>query len=237
LLKPLVYSLLIAASLTSCSLSRQASQTETSRSAIRQDNQTLKFLENISVTPSVTNAARSLPEIEQVKRSNEVRVRSFEPGLYILKSIENSNFLQFKYAIMMKVAVEELTNLRLLQYIDDWYATRYRYGGSSKKGVDCSAFTSSLLSEVFGASVPRTCREQYHATERITRAALQEGDLVFFSIKKGISHVGVYLKNNKFVHASSSHGVMISDLQESYFARRFVGAGRAIRATVDNVAP
>ena len=237
MLKPLVYSLLIAALLTSCSLSRQASQTETSHSATRQDNQTLRFLENISVTPSVTNAARSLPEIEQMKRRNEVQVSSFEPGLYILNSIENSTFLQFKYAIMMKVAVEELTNLRLLQYIDDWYATRYRYGGSSKKGIDCSAFTAGLLSEVFGTSVPRTCREQYHATERITKTALQEGDLVFFSIKKGISHVGVYLKNNKFVHASSSHGVMISDMQESYFARRFVGAGRAIRLADDNVIP
>ena len=237
MLKPLVYSLLIASLLTSCSLSRQASQTETSHSASRQDPQTLKFLENISVTPSVANAARSLPEMEQVKRVKEVKVTSFEPGMYILKSIENSNFLQFKYAIMMKVAVEELTNLRLLQYIDEWYATRYKYGGSSKRGIDCSAFTSGLLHEVFGTSVPRTCREQYHATERITKAALQEGDLVFFSIKKGISHVGVYLKNNKFVHASSSHGVMISDLQESYFARRFIGAGRAIGLAADNVIP
>jgi len=240
LLKPLVYSLLIATSLTACSFSKQASQTETSHSAARQEKQTVKFLENISVTPVVTSAARSLPEIQQVNKGNklkEVKLKTFHPGLYIIKNIENSSFLQFKYAIMMKVAVEELTNLQLLHFIDDWYATRYKYGGSTKKGIDCSAFTASLLTEVFNMSVPRTCREQYHATERILKTELQEGDLVFFNIRKGISHVGVYLRNNKFVHASSSHGVMISDLEESYFARRFAGAGRAISVVADKVIP
>ncbi len=240
MLKPLIYSLIIASSLTACSFSRQASQTEASRSAARQEKQTVKFLENISVTPSVTSATHSLPEMQPVKKENKVkdlRVNSFQPGLYILRNIENSSFLQFKYAIMLKVAVEELTNVRLLNFIDDWYATKYKYGGSSKKGIDCSAFTSSLLNEVFSVSVPRTCREQFHATERIAKTQLQEGDLVFFNIRKGISHVGVYLKNNKFVHASSSQGVMISDLEESYFARRFAGAGRVITAVADKVIP
>ena len=132
----------------------------------------------------------------------------------------------------MKVAVEELTNLPLMNFVDDWYATKYRYGGSTKKGIDCSAFTAKLLNHVFAVPLPRTCRDQYHATERIKKSQLKEGDLVFFSIRKGISHVGVYLMNNKFVHASTSHGVMISDLHDGYFSRRYAGAGRVINNSV-----
>ena len=228
MLKPLVYSLFIAVIFSACSFSRQASQVESTVSIKKQDKQ-IQFLEDISVSPAVTNAARSLPDVQPTHgRVSGVRLNPFNPGLYILNTIENSNFLQFKYSIVMKVAVEELTNIPLLQFIDDWYFTRYRYGGSSKRGIDCSAFTAALLNNVFRESLPRTCREQYHATERIKKTELQQGDLVFFSIRKGISHVGVYLMNNKFIHASTSHGVMISDLHESYFSRRYAGAGRFI---------
>jgi hypothetical protein len=230
LLKPLAYSVVIAMSLSACSFSRQASQAENHPANLIQQKQTVKFLEDISVNPSASRSAKNLPGIQGLKEVRDVRINPFNPGLYILNNIENSNWLQFKYSIIMQVAVEELQNIRLLTFIDDWYSTRYRYGGSSKRGIDCSAFTAGLLSEVFNVSLPRTCREQYHATERIRRTELQEGDLVFFNIRKGISHVGVYLRNNKFVHASSSSGVMISDLHESYFGKRFAGAGRVINA-------
>jgi lipoprotein Spr len=77
----------------------------------------------------------------------------------------------------------------------------------------------------FGINLPRTAREQYDATKRISRTDLKEGDLVFFNTQGGVSHVGVYLQNNKFVHASSG-GVTISDLFEPYWERRFIGVGR-----------
>lgn len=110
--------------------------------------------------------------------------------------------------------------------MEEWYGTRYKYGGSTKKGIDCSAFTLGLAAAVFGISIPRTAREQYEITERIEKYELHEGDLVFFNTRGGISHVGVYIINNKFVHASVSSGVMISDLDDAYFTKRFVGAGR-----------
>ena len=82
------------------------------------------------------------------------------------------------------------------------------------------------MSAVYGITVPRNSRDQYDATKKIKKIQLLEGDLVFFNTRGGISHVGVYIGNNKFAHASTSNGVMISDLDEDYFARRYVASGR-----------
>jgi hypothetical protein len=82
-----------------------------------------------------------------------------------------------------------------------------------------------LFSSVYGVSIPRTAHEQYKATTRVSRTELKEGDMVFFNTRGGVSHVGFYLQNNKFVHASTG-GVTISDLFDPYYLRRFVGVGR-----------
>lgn len=140
--------------------------------------------------------------------------------------IENSNLLQFKYAVLTDVPVEALSNLGLLNFIEEWYGTPYRYGGSTKKGIDCSAFTLGLMNSVFKITIPRTVKEQYESTQRIDKSELRLGDLVFFNTRGYISHVGVYLFNNKFVHASTSSGVMISDLDDGYFSKKYMGAGR-----------
>ena len=141
--------------------------------------------------------------------------------------VETSSWLQFKYAISLDVMVEALSNIRLLAYMEEWYGTRYRYGGTTKTGIDCSAFSSSLIAAVYQLAIPRTVREQHQACRPIEPYELQEGDLVFFNTRGPFTHVGVYLVNGKFVHASVSSGVMISDLNESYYLKRFAGAGRA----------
>ncbi len=148
------------------------------------------------------------------------------PYINISGDIENSDLLQFKYSLLTDVPVEALKDVSMWRYLDAWYGTPYRYGGSSHAGVDCSAFTMGLMSEVFATPIPRTVKEQYKNSERIDKENLQEGDLVFFNTRGPLSHVGVYLLNNKFAHASTSSGVMISDLDEDYFARRYQGAGR-----------
>lgn len=141
-------------------------------------------------------------------------------------AIESISSMQFKYAMLMDVDAESVTNTALFNFIDDWYGTHYRLGGTTKKGIDCSAFTGILLSTVFSFSLPRTAHEQYNVCEHIKKEDLMPGDLVFFNTRGGVSHVGVYLANNHFVHSCSSQGVMISSLDDAYFSKRFIGGGR-----------
>lgn len=140
--------------------------------------------------------------------------------------IERALPIHFIYAAKLGVDVESITNFKLFQTIDDWWGTPYRLGGSTKDGIDCSAFVNTLMLAVYAVNLPRTSREQYETAAKIDDADLSEGDLVFFNTRGGISHVGIYLANNKFVHASTSGGVMISDLNEAYWKARYRGAGR-----------
>lgn len=140
--------------------------------------------------------------------------------------IENCTALQFKYAQLLDVDVELITNTKLYAVIENWWATRYRYGGTTKKGIDCSAFTGALYNETFGITLPRTARDQYAQCDKIDRENLTEGDLVFFNTRGGISHVGVYLANGYFVHSSVHGGVTISSLDEDYYNRKYIGGGR-----------
>lgn len=137
--------------------------------------------------------------------------------------------LSFKYAILLDVPVEEVSNQRMYDFIESWYGIPYRYGGSTRDGIDCSAFAQTFMSSNYNVSVPRTSASQYTDSRRVGKTELQEGDLVFFHTsgrRKTVSHVGIYLRNNKFVHASTSLGVIINDLRDSYYAARYVGAGR-----------
>ncbi|MBS1749565.1 MAG: C40 family peptidase [Bacteroidetes bacterium] len=145
-------------------------------------------------------------------------------------NIEKGDPLQFKYAIKMNVEVERLVNIDLYHFIDNWWGTPYRMGGSTQKGVDCSAFTQTLISDIFGQQIPRTAQEQKDFCSTVDLNNLKEGDLIFFKTKKGrdITHVGIYLMDERFVHASSSNGVMISSLSEPYWSRHFAGAGRVV---------
>ena len=128
---------------------------------------------------------------------------------------------------MLDATVEKLSNVGLLKMIDEWWGTRYCMGGTSKECIDCSAFVQVLMSGTYNVSVPRTAQEQYNTGNKIGMEELQEGDLVFFHTSgRTISHVGVYMLNNKFVHASTSGGVMFNDLNDNYWREKFRGATR-----------
>jgi cell wall-associated NlpC family hydrolase len=146
---------------------------------------------------------------------------------YIGKSEkEKAHYLQLKYAVYVEVPTNKLKNIDLLELIDKWWGTKYCIGGSTEKCIDCSAFTQILQREIFYTTLPRTSQEQYKESRRVELEDLREGDLVFFGSGRSISHVGVYLQNNKFVHASTSQGVTITDLNDKYWKPRFVGGGR-----------
>jgi cell wall-associated NlpC family hydrolase len=105
--------------------------------------------------------------------------------------------------------------------------TPYVFGGTSTTGFDCSGYTQHVFA-MLGLSIPRTADAQYYAGNRI-RGTMKPGDLVFFqTYEPGPSHVGIYLGNGQFVHASSSHGVMVSHLSDSYWSERYIGAKRFI---------
>jgi peptidoglycan endopeptidase LytE len=102
----------------------------------------------------------------------------------------------------------------------------YRWGGVSLRGLDCSAFVKKIY-ELFDVTLPRTAREQAYVGTSVAREDMIEGDLVFFNTKRSFGHVGIYIGNNEFVHASSGNRVVkIDNLNESYFNKRFVKAVR-----------
>ncbi|ASZ12448.1 hypothetical protein CK934_16510 [Chitinophaga sp. MD30] len=142
--------------------------------------------------------------------------------------LENASSWQFKYAQLLDVPVEDVNNFRLYGFIEEWYGTPYRLGGRDRAGIDCSNFVNTLMAAVFQiSSIGNSVQLFEKVTKLRSRDELHEGDLVFFRINRHrISHVGIYLGNDRFVHASTSNGVMISDLNEAYWKRYYAGAGR-----------
>lgn len=186
----------------------------------------LNFIDDISFIPQgfsnlMVNTATAFNTTAPINTITEVMADAL-----MNNSIEKIPATQFKYAMIMDVDVEQLKDASLYSFIDEWYGTHYRMGGTTKKGIDCSAFSGTLLSAIYSFNVPRTAREQYKVCEHLNKEDLLSGDLVFFNTRGGVSHVGVYLTNGYFVHSSSSNGVKISSLDEDYYSRKFICGGR-----------
>ena len=111
------------------------------------------------------------------------------------------------------------------QVYRQWVGTRYRLGGTSTAGIDCSAFVQKTMSGAFNVHLPRSTAEQRYSGRSISKSDLQPGDLVFF---RKNNHVGVYIGGGKFVHASTSQGVTTSSLSESYWARTYTQSRRVL---------
>ncbi|MEK5450695.1 C40 family peptidase [Paenibacillus sp. FSL R7-0331] len=110
--------------------------------------------------------------------------------------------------------------------IDKAIGTKYVSGGVSTNGFDCSGFTMYVFDKI-GINLPHQSGSQYQMGTAISRDNLREGDLVFFNTSgRGVSHVGIYVGDGKFAHASSSKGVTISSLSDNYYVNRYVGAKR-----------
>jgi lipoprotein Spr len=178
------------------------------------------FLDNLAVLPGEVKLAGVTVAAPPVAPAN-TKTLSYDAAL----SLPN------KYANLLGVAPTELTNTLLLSQMEKWYGTQYCFGGSTDSCIDCSSFTQVILRDVYNVKIPRNSQQQFDASTKIEVENLKEGDLVFFntvSASMVITHVGVFVCNNKFVHASTSKGVTINDLSEKYFAKAFRGAGRFI---------
>jgi hypothetical protein len=120
---------------------------------------------------------------------------------------------------------KEKLMLEIVRYLN----TPYLYGGSDNSGIDCSAFTQNVFMKSLGVKLPRRASEQYRSGRKVSsKEKLEEGDLLFFDTTKNSypGHVGIYIGEDLFAHASFSKGVTISSLQSSYFKKRYVGARR-----------
>jgi len=122
---------------------------------------------------------------------------------------------------------EEAIKDKLYSFYDEWKGVKYKFGGYSKAGIDCSAFVQKALAEQFNLQLPRSTIFQVQVGQTIKKDDLQIGDLVFFKTGR-TNHVGIYIEDGKFMHTSRKHGVIISKLDNTYFQKRYWTAKRVL---------
>jgi peptidoglycan DL-endopeptidase CwlO len=168
------------------------------------------------MTSTTTNDAVTSPDVAQWT-SHLIVVTKSEHG-------SNAQFRSFAGGVLARTSklATQLTRSALR-----FLGVPYVFGGTSTSGFDCSGYVQHVFA-MLGVSLPRTADAQYDAGHRVV-GGVRPGDLVFFqTYAAGASHVGIYLGHDKFVHASSSHGVMVSSLHDSYWAARYIGAKRVL---------
>jgi lipoprotein Spr len=127
--------------------------------------------------------------------------------------------------------INKSDNQALYAAISNWLGTPYKIGGTTKKGIDCSGFAGVIYKNVYKKTLNRSSGDIFKKdVAKIERSKLSEGDLVFFRTDKGDkkipNHIGIYLKDDKFVHASVSKGVIVSSLDEPYYKKAWISGGR-----------
>jgi hypothetical protein len=131
-----------------------------------------------------------------------------------------------KYEEKLGISLPETSNIEFIKVIVPWLGSPYKYGGNSINGTDCSGFVSSIYSSFFKIELDRTSLLIFQNTRKINKSEVKEGDLVFFKTDgKKVSHVGITITPNHFIHASSKKGVIVSSLIEPYYSKSFISFG------------
>ncbi|ELX8379729.1 bifunctional murein DD-endopeptidase/murein LD-carboxypeptidase [Providencia vermicola] len=123
------------------------------------------------------------------------------------------------------------TKSKIMDQYANWKGVSYRLGGTTKSGIDCSSFVQRTFIEQFGVALPRTTSEQESSGQSVKRNNLKAGDLVLFKTGRRMKHVGIYIGDNKFVHASTSSGVIVSEMTNEYWSKRYYAGRRVINGS------
>ena len=141
------------------------------------------------------------------------------------KKQSNKDFYSY-YSKELGVNLTGKEDKELIRVMAAWKGSPYKYGGTSKSGTDCSGFVGSVYSEVYDKKLHRTSRDMIKDVRKISKKSLDTGDLIFFKTSgRKISHVGIYITDNKFIHAASK-GVVVNDLDQSYYKKAYYKSGK-----------
>lgn len=130
--------------------------------------------------------------------------------------------------LSIETTPEQSMRKKILRHYQQWRGTRYLYGGESRSGIDCSALMRHLFKDIANHLLPRTTGEQIRKGKSVGRGELRIGDLVFFRTGTPARHVGVYIGNGEFIHASTSKGVTVSEMSNAYWKQRYETARRIV---------
>ncbi len=224
--RSVIFSIIGLSILSACTTQKQSSSTidRNNPPPASVVNKNPKFLDDISVSPGSTGGV-----VYSEKNKRESKKRNTNSSN--VTAADRSSSLQVRYAALLNTDADQVRDLKVYQYIDEWYGTRYCMGGNTKTCTDCSGFVQNFFFAMYGVKLPTSSKELYGFSTRISTTKLRQGDLLFYNTRGGVSHVGIYLQNNKFVHASTTGGVMISDMAEPYYSKRFIGARRVSMET------
>jgi lipoprotein Spr len=179
--------------------------------------------ENIDMSDNNSNSTFRSASLENTIKQKDSKYKKYNKN--IDTQAKNITFESYNYS--NNTTSKNNLNNDLHDFYNKWEGVRYKLGGESKKGIDCSAFIQKAFEEKFSLEMPRTTLLQAKVGKEINKDELEVGDLVFFKTGR-TKHVGIYMENGKFMHASTKSGVTISDLDNSYFTKNYWKAQRII---------
>jgi cell wall-associated NlpC family hydrolase len=179
--------------------------------------------ENIDMSDSNINSTFRSASLENTINQKDLKYNKYKTNL--TTHAKNNTFQDYDYT--SNTTTKHNLNTDLYDFYAKWEGVRYKLGGESMTGIDCSAFIQKAFEEKLALEMPRTTLLQAKIGKEISKDELEVGDLVFFKTGRS-KHVGIYIENGKFMHASTKYGVTISDLDNSYFAKNYWKAQRII---------
>lgn len=179
--------------------------------------------ENVDMSDNNLNSEFRSASLENTVKQKDLKYKKYKKDTNT--QAKNTPFKDYDYSNY--TTTKHNLNDKLYDFYTKWEGVKYKLGGESKNGIDCSAFIQKVFEEKLDLEIPRTTTLQSKVGKKINKNQLETGDLVFFHTGR-TQHVGVYMENGKFMHASTSTGVTISDLDNSYFSKNYWKAQRLI---------